>query len=166
MSPTDAVKTCFRKYVDFSGRARRSEYWWWTLFSTVAQLVIVAVGLALIFSALAAAGTTSTDGSPSTGALGALGVVAIVLFVVAGLFSLATLLPGLAVTVRRLHDGDHSGWWILLSLVPVGGFVLLVLEIMDGTPGPNRFGPSPKGAAPYGGPAGSLDQGYGHPVQA
>ncbi|WP_455430719.1 DUF805 domain-containing protein [Phytohabitans flavus] len=61
------------------------------------------------------------------------------------LLNLALFLPGLAVAVRRLHDTDRTGWWVLIALVPIVGFiVLLVFFLMDGTPGPNRFGPSPK----------------------
>ena len=87
-----AVKTCFSKYVTFQGRAPRSEFWWFTLFVTVATIALAFVdgvifGLEMVFSPLS------------------------------DLFSLATLLPGIAVTVRRLHDVDRSGWWMLLILM-------------------------------------------------
>ena len=62
-----------------------------------------------------------------------------------GLFSLAVLIPSIAVSVRRLHDIDRTGWWVLIGLVPlVGQIVLLVFHVLDSTPGPNRFGPNPK----------------------
>jgi len=62
-----------------------------------------------------------------------------------GLYSLAVLIPTLAVTVRRLHDVDRSGWWIFINLIPLIGFiVLLVFAVTDGTPGSNRYGPNPK----------------------
>jgi uncharacterized membrane protein YhaH (DUF805 family) len=61
------------------------------------------------------------------------------------IFSLAVLVPSIAVSVRRLHDIDRTGWWVLIGLVPlVGWIVLLVFHVQDGTPGPNRFGPDPK----------------------
>ena len=66
-----------------------------------------------------------------------------------GIYACAVLIPAIAVTVRRLHDTDRSGWWFLIVLIPViGPIVLLVFMIIDGTPGPNRFGPSPKEVAP------------------
>lgn len=115
MSPTLAVRTVFTKYVVFSGRARRAEYWWFFLFSFLVNIVVSVIDLAIGHRILAY------------------------------LLALAFFLPGLAVAVRRLHDTDRTGWWIFLGLVPIiGGIVLLVFVIMDGTPGPNRFGPSPK----------------------
>ncbi len=64
-----------------------------------------------------------------------------------GIYSLAVIIPTLALSVRRLHDTDRSGWWILIGLVPlIGSIVLLVFYVMDSTPGQNRFGPNPKGA--------------------
>jgi uncharacterized membrane protein YhaH (DUF805 family) len=71
-----------------------------------------------------------------------------------GLFVLATLIPTIAVLVRRLHDTDRSGWWALLNLVPlVGGLVLLVFTVLDSQPGANRFGPNPKGVLGPGAPS-------------
>lgn len=111
----------FRKYAQFQGRSRRAEYWWFTLF-----VVIVSVVLTLIDSALFG------------GEMGGLGILS-------GIFSLATIVPSLAVGVRRLHDTDRSGWWILIGLIPlIGAIVLLVFYVQDGTPGTNKFGPSPK----------------------
>ena len=104
-----AVKTCLTKYVDFQGRAGRSEYWWFFLFN---------VGITLITGLI-------SDG---------LNV----------LWSLAMLLPSLAAAVRRLHDRDMSGWWVLLILVPfIGGLALLIILALKGTDGPNRFGADP-----------------------
>ncbi len=113
-----------KKYAVFSGRARRMEFWYFVLFN-----IIVAVVLSLIDRLL---GTFS-----ATGNIGLL----------SGIYSLAVLIPTIAVTVRRLHDTDRSGWWILINLVPlIGSIVLLVFELLPGTPGSNRFGPDPKGA--------------------
>jgi len=119
------------KYADFEGRARRSEYWLFTLFLWIVGLV------ALVLIAAAAAG------DESGGAAG--GVIILV-----ALASLAVFLPSLAVTIRRLHDIDKSGWWILIGLLPlVGGLILFIFSVMDGTRGPNRFGPDPKAREPY-----------------
>ena len=115
MSFPDAVRTALSKYATFSGRARRSEYWWFTLFT-----VIVYVATSIIDAVIGKE-------------------------VVTLLASLAFLLPALAVTVRRLHDTSRSGWWILIGIVPlVGAIVLLVFEVQDSHPGTNAYGPSPK----------------------
>ena len=113
-----------KKYAVFHGRSRRAEYWYFVLFN-----LIVAIVLAAIDSLL---GTFSS--AQNIGLL-------------SGIYSLAVLIPTLAVTIRRLHDIDRSGWWILINLVPlIGTIVLLVFALMDGTPGDNRYGPNPKGA--------------------
>jgi len=118
-----AVATCFRKYAVFSGRAPRSEYWWFTLFLLLAGF---ALGLADALFFL-----TPAD---QTGPLNTI-------------FTLATLLPSLAVGARRLHDVDRTGWWLLLWLVPVlGWLILLWWTVQPGTRGPNRFGPDPLGS--------------------
>lgn len=114
--------TVLKKYAVFSGRARRKEYWLFVLFNIVFSVVAIVLDNLL--------GTASED----------LGYGAIY-----GLYSLAVLLPGLAVTVRRLHDVGKSGWWILISLVPIiGGIWLLVLLATDSEPGENQYGPNPK----------------------
>jgi uncharacterized membrane protein YhaH (DUF805 family) len=113
-----AVSSVLTQYTGFSGRARRSEFWWFTLFAFVLYLVVGVLDIAMHSSVL--------------------GVVV----------ALGLLLPTLAVTVRRLHDTGRSGWWIFITLIPlVGGIVLLVFECTDSEPGPNRFGPSPKSDA-------------------
>jgi uncharacterized membrane protein YhaH (DUF805 family) len=114
MSFGQAVSTCFSKYATFAGRARRPEYWYWVLFGVVASIVLAIIDLALPFNVLTLA------------------------------FDVATLLPGLAVLIRRLHDTDHSGWWWLIGLIPVIGWILLLVWVCTrGTDGPNRFGPAP-----------------------
>jgi uncharacterized membrane protein YhaH (DUF805 family) len=121
MSFQDAIRTCLQKYVVFSGRARRSEYWWWVLF-----IVLASLAFGLIDSVLFNAGDGGTGGP--------IGLV----------FSLATLLPSIAVGVRRLHDIDRTGWWMLIGFVPIiGFFVLLYFFVQKGTAGPNRFGADP-----------------------
>ena len=110
-----------KKYADFQGRARRAEYWMFVLF----QLLAVAI-LGLILSG------GKTDSATATGLM--------------ALVTLGLLLPSIAVTVRRLHDTNRTGWWILISFLPlIGGLWLLVLTVLDGTPTSNRFGPDPKG---------------------
>ena len=110
-----------KNFSDFYSRARRTEYWLFTLFST------------LIFAALRV--TDMLIGlDPST------------LLNLSGLYSLAVLIPTLAVTVRRLHDTGRTGWWVLISLIPCLGFiVLLVFMCLDGEPGRNMYGENPKG---------------------
>ena len=113
-----------KKYAVFSGRARRMEYWYFVLFN-----LIVAIVLALIDTLL---GTTT--GVSSFGLL-------------SGIYSLAVLIPTLAVLVRRLHDIDRTGWWIFINLIPlIGTIVLLVFALTPGTLGSNRYGSDPKGA--------------------
>ena len=116
-----------RKYADFSGRARRSEYWLYSLFL---------FGVCAVLEILMFAGGGSGNGSPVT-------MIAILLL---GLFGLATFVPNLAVSFRRLHDTDRSAWWLLIVLIPfIGGLVLLIFTLLDSTTGDNRFGPNPKG---------------------
>jgi uncharacterized membrane protein YhaH (DUF805 family) len=111
-----AVSTCFSKYATFQGRAKRSEFWWFGLFCMVVMIAISVLG-----------GVLMDDPT--------------IPLALVGVFSLAIILPGLAVTVRRLHDGDRSGWWYFIQLVPmIGGLWFLYLMVAKGTPGPNRFG--------------------------
>ena len=120
MDFSTAVRTCFQKYADFNGRATRPEYWWFTLF-----LFIGGVVMGLIDGAIFGFGETA--GKP-------LGI----------LFSLGTLLPMLAVSVRRLHDLGRSGWWLLIGLIPlVGAIVLIVWFATKSAPGANAHGADP-----------------------
>ncbi|GAA1726084.1 DUF805 domain-containing protein [Isoptericola hypogeus] len=132
MSFPDSVKSVFSQYATFSGRARRSEFWFWYLF-----LVIVGGVVGTVVGIVAA---SSYDATTETFGAG--------LYVVSSLVSLvwlALVLPTLAVMVRRLHDQDKSGFFWFLSLIPlVGGIIMIVLYALPGTAGPNRFGPDPK----------------------
>ena len=115
MSFSDAVTTCFSKYATFSGRARRSEFWWFFL---------AYYGALIVAGLLDYATRSSVPGA---------------------LVMLALILPTLAVTIRRLHDTTRSGWWYFISFVPlVGGLVILVFVCQDTSPGENIYGPSPK----------------------
>lgn len=125
MSFQDAVRTCLtQKYVDFSGRARRSEYWFFALFN-----VIVSVVAGIIDGIL---GTRGVGGG--TGLVGA----------IAGL---ALLLPNLGVGVRRLHDTGRSGWWLLIGLIPLVGWIVLIVFFVQDSQPDNEYGPNPKGLA-------------------
>lgn len=127
----DAIRSGFSKYVTFSGRASRSEYWWWTLFIIVAQFGLIFVDATLW-------GTTTSGG----GSISAQTDTPIL----TGIFLLGTFLPSLSVLVRRLHDKDRSGWWFWIYLVPLVGFiVLLVWFVTKGTDGPNSYGEDPLG---------------------
>lgn len=130
MSFADAVTTVLqKKYADFSGRARRSEYWWYYLFT-----VLLTLAINIVF------GIIGSD---------------FLTYAVSGIVGLALLIPGLAVGARRLHDTGRSGWWLLLilifwlCLIPL--IVLIVFFVMDSTPGDNKYGPNPKGIAPLAG---------------
>jgi uncharacterized membrane protein YhaH (DUF805 family) len=125
MTFVQAVQSGFRNYAKFSGRATRSEFWFWVLFTVVGGIVGEVLDL-LVF------GYHSINFAPIT-----------------ELFWLGTLLPSFAVMVRRLHDTDRSGWWWLLGIVPlIGQLALIVLCCLKGTKGYNRFGadriPPPK----------------------
>ncbi|MGN6252383.1 MAG: DUF805 domain-containing protein [Marmoricola sp.] len=123
MSFAEAVRSVFSKYAEFGGRARRSEYWWFTLFAVIVYVVADVIDAAL--------------NTP---------VIVFALVV-------AMLLPSIAVAVRRLHDTGRTGWWYLIVLVPlVGAIVMIVFAVQDST-GPNQWGPSPKQPAYGPGPA-------------
>ncbi len=124
------------RYADFTGRARRTEYWMFTLFS-----VLVSIALAAVDALLFGTGSFSTLGGGVSASFTSVGILSTV-------YAVAVLLPTLGVTARRLHDTDRSGWWILLSLVPIiGGIVLLVFLALEGTRGPNSHGPDPRAVA-------------------
>lgn len=122
MTFQDAVRTCLmQKYADFSGRARRSEYWFWVLFYVIVQAIASIIDNIL--------GTRNSSG---TG-------------LVTTIASLALLVPWLAVSARRLHDTGRSGWWTLLWIIPVVGWIILIIWWARDGQGENKYGPSPKG---------------------
>lgn len=127
----EAVKSVFSQYATFSGRARRSEYWFFYLFNFLAVFIFMILGAIL--------GGIFGGGSGAAGGLG----VGYILYL---LYALAAFIPSLAVTVRRLHDTNRSGLNILWVLLPlVGGIILLVFMLSDSYPGQNQYGPNPKG---------------------
>ncbi len=129
MGFTEAIRTCFRKYATFSGRAPRAEYWWFQLF-----LILLAVGFFLLSMLLAQFGNNE-------GGATLIDRIAIIVVVIV---ALGIILPSIAVTVRRLHDWDKSGWLYFISFIPyIGGLILLAMMLPKSTPGENRFGPHP-----------------------
>lgn len=128
-----SIRTCLSKYATFSGRAQRSEFWWFVLFVWLVSIVLSIVDSTLFGTTV----VTDTGFSASTNTP-----------IFSGIFSLAMLLPSLGVWVRRLHDTDRSGWWVLLAFIPlIGLIVLIVFAATEGTRGPNRFGDDPLGNA-------------------
>ncbi len=110
------------KYAMFGGRARRKEYWYFVLFNLLASIALGVID--------GITGTYSEDAG-----LGLLG----------GIYALAVFIPSIAVAMRRLHDTGRSGWWLLLALIPILGFlVLLVFMLLDSESGDNQYGPNPK----------------------
>jgi uncharacterized membrane protein YhaH (DUF805 family) len=142
MSFTDAVRSVLTNFVGFSGRARRSEYWWFSLFYEVVAVVVV-------FSAIAVSVTSSWEpratAYPTALDMGGAMLIAVV---IADLILLSMFLPYLAVCIRRLHDTNRSGWFYLITLVPFGGIVLLVFLCEDSTIGPTATGPLPSTSEP------------------
>lgn len=123
MNFMDAVKACLNNYANFSGRARRSELWWFVLFNFCAQIATSIVD-SIIMSII--------------------GFTALLSFLV----MLALIVPGIAVAVRRMHDIGKSGWWLLLGLIPiVGPIILIIWYVKPGQPGPNQYGPDPLAGA-------------------
>jgi uncharacterized membrane protein YhaH (DUF805 family) len=165
-----------RRYADFEGRSRRKEFWLWQLLNLIVSLILFGGFIAAIFSALyrvdqrggidwsqpsSSYESSYGDGGFSSGSsfsnsnggnidpfmfMQEMGATGWILFGLGMLWALAVFIPNLAVTIRRLHDQDKSGWFIFLGFIPiVGGIILLVFYFIEGTRGPNRFGPDPKG---------------------
>ncbi len=136
MSFSEAASTVLKqKYATFSGRARRSEFWWGYLAIMLISLVATIILMV---------GFVAAQEVPALAV--AAGIIYAVIYI--GVF-----IPSLAVQVRRLHDTGRSGWWILLGLVPFGALVLIVFAVLESEPGANKWGPSPK----------AFDAGYGQP---
>tara|TARA_Y100000385_G_scaffold189229_1_gene195517 strand:+ start:907 stop:1320 length:414 start_codon:yes stop_codon:yes gene_type:complete len=122
LSGWDYFLKCLRHYADFTGRARRSEYWYFALFSALVSFALSIGDLLMgLFSIEAGVGLLS------------------------GLFSLVIIIPSLAVFVRRLHDVGRSGWWFLIYFTIIGIFLLFYWLLKDSEPGDNRWGSNPKG---------------------
>jgi uncharacterized membrane protein YhaH (DUF805 family) len=117
MNFVQAIKSGLSQYVTFSGRSLRSEFWYWILFCSLGSVVTIILDVTIFgYQGIA----PFTD-----------------------LFNLALLLPSIAVGVRRLHDIDRTGWWVLLNLTIIGFLLLIYWACQPGTAGPNRYGPNP-----------------------
>lgn len=114
-------------YANFSGRARRKEYWMFSLIN----IIIIAVLYAILMSSV----------DYYSGDISGLGIFALVVLCI---YALGIFIPSLAVTIRRLHDTDKSGWWYLISFIPFGGLIIFVFMCLDGNKGDNKFGEDPK----------------------
>ena len=123
MGMMDYVKKCFQNYANFNGRARRAEYWYFCLFNTIISVVLSGLGRLA----------------------GGEGFIATALTGISSLYSLATLVPGLAVAWRRLHDiGRSGGYWFFIFIPLAGPIILLVWLAKAGDAGDNAYGPDPK----------------------
>ena len=123
----EAVKSFWSHYSKFKGRSCRSEYWWIQLFLVLTNLAVAAIDLALMDG--------DVDRFIANGGGGIVGLIWI----------LVTIVPALAVLVRRLHDTGKTGWWALIGFIPLAGaIVLLVFTVLDSDAGENKFGLSPK----------------------
>ena len=126
-------KVIFDNYANFSGRARRSEYWYFTLINL---LIVLTLCILLIVS-------LGIFGNNDYGEY-SLGIAGGIMVSIISLYALITFIPRLAVTVRRLHDLGYSGWMYLIAFVPGGSIIILVFLCMDSQPFDNRWGPNPK----------------------
>lgn len=143
-----SVSTCFSKYAVFTGRASRSEYWWFALFNVIVTLLIIAIFLGALYftvrnrmTANPLLATLNPDALMGDEELTSWSYT---LMAIIGIYGLIAFLPGLGVSIRRLHDAGHSGWFYLLSFIPfVGPIILLVFLLQPSTPVPNRYGNVP-----------------------
>ncbi len=147
MSFQEAVRICLQqRYAEFSGRSRRSEFWFFVLFSAIVRTIANVVDAIL-----------HTNYANNVGGL------------VSTLVFLALVVPSLAVSVRRLHDTGRSGWWLLIGLIPLVGIIVLIVWWAQDSHPDNQYGPNPKGYAEVGNPGGGYGpppapgQGYGQP---
>ena len=130
MSPMDSIKTCFSKWSDWGGRATRSEFWWFQAFSIVVSLISqVSVWMIAV-------------------TVGFAGVLPTILAWTLGVVWLAVFVPQTCATVRRLHDTDRTGWWLLSTPIPILNIIMLVFLIQEGESRKNRFGSVPRNIAP------------------
>jgi uncharacterized membrane protein YhaH (DUF805 family) len=134
MQAVNALKSAMQNYVNFSGRAGRGDYWWYML-----AYVVVTIVLGFVDGLLFGSGSAQMQAQDGVSFSYNAGILA-------GLWMLGNLIPMVSCGVRRLHDGDRSGWWYLIGFIPLANFYLLYLLIIKGTAGDNRFGPDPVAA--------------------
>ena len=129
----------YKRYFDFSGRSQRMEFWMFTLLYTIVLIAFVAFMLAGLPWDQMGEASANYDPDAKPGTLFWIGLGLLVIFM------LGSIIPSIAVTVRRFHDQDKSGWFYLLSFVPyAGGIIIIVFMCIEGTRGPNQYGPDPK----------------------
>lgn len=145
MSFGQSIKHVFRNYATFQGRASRSEFWWWYLFTVIVSTILLIPAMPWYADLITS--STSTGPGDSTTAVPALTGLATVGLALSTVWSLAILLPTIAVAARRLHDTNKSAWWLLIWFLSccfgIGAIILIILWILPGTPGPNRYGDGP-----------------------
>lgn len=150
MNMIEAVKSVYSNYVNFSGRARRAEFWWFYLFYMIVNIILSIVDSTLF-------GTVTESGSLSTGDYNYSAETDTPIF--SGLFALASLLPTIAVGVRRLHDIGRKGWWLLIAFIPIVGIIVLIVWCATGGDrGGNDYGPDPIDGSGSGGGSGGTPQ--------
>ena len=136
MNFIQSISTCMRKYVTFSGRATRSEFWWFYLFTVLVNLVATSQASSFL--------PTLLDGQDMTENESSYFLNNFFFLYLSTITSLILLLPSLAVAVRRLHDIGRSGWWILIAFTVIGIIPLLIWYVTDTKDEENVYGPSPK----------------------
>ena len=139
-----AVKHVFSNYATFSGRASRSEFWWWYLFTAIVSVIVFIPAMPWYLDLVTATNSQAADAVMALPPITGLASVGLIL---STLWSLAVLIPTIAVAARRLHDTNKSGWWLLLWFLSccfgIGAIILIIFWVMAGTPGPNRYGEGP-----------------------
>ena len=148
MSFRESISVCMRKFADFNGRARRSEFWWFYLFLQLVAVVTIGIPY-VIFAVALIAETSQSSGSSFEFTDGMM--FGIVLVLVGVLIQFVFTLPYLAAAARRLHDTGQSGHWLWFNVLGLG-IIPFVMCIMDGQPHPNRWGPDPKAAERWNSP--------------
>ena len=136
MNFIQSIRTCMRKYVNFSGRATRSEFWWFYLFTVLVNLVATSQASSFV--------PTLLDGQDMTENESSYFLNNFFFLYLSTITSLILLLPSLAVAVRRLHDVGRSGWWILIAFTVIGIIPLLIWYVTDTKDEENIYGPNPK----------------------
>lgn len=139
MTPGQSFRTCLTRYATFSGRASRSEFWWFQ-----SPWLVICAGL--LFSLVIMVPSINRHGH-LTGEAVTFYPFFVAFYLASAVYLIAAIIPSLAVTLRRMHDSGRSGWWVLIVLVPFGGLILLIFLAQKGTPGHNRFGADPLAVA-------------------
>lgn len=137
------VDTLKNRYAQFSGRASRSEFWFFVLFNFIVSIILgvldTTLGTGYTYEVVTNSLTTATTEAASISVSQTIGYLQT-------FYGLAVLIPSIALSIRRLHDTGKSGWWLLIGLIPIiGFFVLIFFYVQDSQPGENEYGSNPKG---------------------